>query len=93
MNCHYTEAISIKEIAGVLGLNEIYFSRFFKANMGTTFLEYLNMVRLEKIYVDLLNTNMSIGEIQEKHGFYNEKVFRRMFREVYGCSPREARSR
>lgn len=93
VNCHYTEAISIKEIAGVLGLNEIYFSRFFKANMGTTFLEYLNMVRLEKIYVDLLNTNMSIGEIQEKHGFYNEKVFRRMFREVYGCSPREARSR
>lgn len=93
VNCHYTEAISIKEIAGVLGLNEIYFSRFFKANMGTTFLEYLNMVRLEKIYVDLLNTNMSIGDIQEKHGFYNEKVFRRMFREVYGCSPREARSR
>lgn len=93
VNCHYTEAISIKEIAGVLGLNEIYFSRFFKANMGTTFLEYLNMVRLEKIYVDLLNTNMSIGEIQEKHGFYNEKVFRRMFREVYGCSPWEARSR
>lgn len=93
VNCHYTEAISIKEIAGVLGLNEIYFSRFFKANMGTTFLEYLNMVRLEKIYVDLLNTNMSIGEIQEKHGFYNEKVFRRMFREVYGCSPREVRSR
>lgn len=93
VNCHYTEAISIKEIAGVVGLNEIYFSRFFKANMGTTFLEYLNMVRLEKIYMDLLNTNMSIGEIQEKHGFYNEKVFRRMFREVYGCSPREARSR
>lgn len=90
---HYTEPISIREIAGEVGLNEIYFSRFFKMNMGITFLEYLNMVRLEKIYVDLLNTNKSIKDIQEKHGFYNEKVFRRMFREVYGCSPREARKK
>lgn len=89
---HYTEQISIAEIAGRVGLNEIYFSRFFKANMGMTFLEYLNMVRLEKIYVDLLNTNMPVKDIQTKHGFYNDKVFRRMFREVYGCTPREART-
>lgn len=88
---HYQEPISISEIAGLVGLNEIYFSRFFKNNMGMTFLEYLNMVRLEKIYVDLLNTNMPIKDIQEKHGFYNDKVFRRMFKEVYGCTPREAR--
>ena len=91
VKAHYRENISIAQIASVVGLNEIYFSRFFKQNMGTTFLEYLNMVRLEKIYIDLLNTNMTIGEIQERHGFYNEKVFRRMFREIYGCSPREIR--
>lgn len=93
VKAHYREPITIAEIAGKVGLNEIYFSRFFKENMGITFLEYLNTVRLEKIYVDLLNTNLSIREIQEKHGFYNEKVFRRMFHEVYGCSPREARKR
>lgn len=91
VEAHYQEPISIPEIAGLVGLNEIYFSRFFKNNMGMTFLEYLNMVRLEKIYVDLLNTNIPIKDIQEKHGFYNDKVFRRMFKEVYGCTPREAR--
>lgn len=88
---HYQEPLSIPEIAGEIGLNEIYFSRFFKTNMGMTFLEYLNMIRLEKIYTDLLNTNMPIRDIQEKHGFVNDKVFRRMFKEVYGCTPREAR--
>lgn len=91
VNEHYQEPLSIPEIAGEIGLNEIYFSRFFKTNMGMTFLEYLNMVRLEKIYTDLLNTNMPIKDIQEKHGFVNDKVFRRMFKEVYGCTPREAR--
>lgn len=90
---HYTEPISIAEIAGAVGLNEIYFSRFFKSNMGITFLEYLNTVRLEKIHLDLLNTNLSIREIQERHGFYNDKLFRRMFREIYGCSPREVRKK
>lgn len=88
---NYTKPISIPEIAGVVGLNEIYFSRFFKQNMGVTFLEYLNTIRLEKIYIDLMNTNIPIKDIQEKHGFYNEKVFRRMFREVYGCTPKEVR--
>lgn len=91
VNSHYKESIAIPEIAGKVGLNEIYFSRFFKTNMGMTFLEYLHMVRLEKIYVDLMNTNMPIKDILEKHGFYNEKVFRRMFRDVYGCTPRELR--
>lgn len=86
---HYTEAISISEIADKVGLNEIYFSRFFKKSMGITFLEYLYRVRLEKIYTDLLNTDLNIREICERHGFYNEKVFRRMFRELYGCSPRD----
>ena len=90
---HYTEQISIQKIAGEVGLNEIYFSRFFKKNMGVTFLEYLHMVRLEKIYIDLCNTDLSIKDIQEKHGFYNEKVFRRMFRETYGGSPREIRKK
>ena len=90
---HYTEQISIRDIASEVGLNEIYFSRFFKENMGLTFLEYVNTVRLEKIYVDLLNTNRSIKDIQETHGFYNDKVFRRMFREIYGCAPHEARSK
>lgn len=88
---HYTESISIPQIADALGLNEIYFSRFFKKTMGITFLEYLNMVRLEKIHIDLLNTDLSIQDIRERHGFYNEKVFRRMFRELYGCSPKEVR--
>ena len=90
---NHIEPISIREIAEEIGLNEIYFSRFFKENMGMTFLEYVNTVRLERIYVDLLNTDHSIRELQERHGFYNEKVFRRMFRDRYGCSPREVRKR
>lgn len=90
---HYMYPLSIGQIADELGLNGIYFSRFFKKNMGITFMQYLNEVRMEKIYRDILNTNLSIKSIQERHGFYNDKVFRRLFRELYGCSPGEIRKK
>lgn len=90
---NYARQISIREIAGQAGLNAIYFSRFFKEQTGLTFLEYLNAVRLEKIRADLLNTDRSIKDVCEMHGFYNEKVFRRMFRQICGCSPKEYRKR
>lgn len=43
---HYNEPISIQEIADVACLQPGYFCRFFKSNMGTTFLEYLHLSRL-----------------------------------------------
>lgn len=88
---HYMYPITIQQISSELALNSIYFSRFFKENMGITFLRYLNEVRIGKIHRDILNTNLPIKNIQERHGFYNDKVFRRMFREIYGCSPMEIR--
>ena len=52
-----------------------------------TFLEYVNSIRLSHIHQDLLNTNYSISELLERHGFTNYKLFSKMFRDTYGCSP------
>lgn len=38
---HFMEPISLEEMAHLLGLGKEYFCRFFKRNMGTTFLGYL----------------------------------------------------
>jgi YesN/AraC family two-component response regulator len=88
---HYSEPISLSEIASYLSLNPEYFCRMFKKNMGFTFLEYLSQIRLTHIYDDLRNTSDSITQIQERHGFTNYKVFNRMFKESYGCTPSVAR--
>lgn len=88
---HYAEPISLANIANDFALNPEYFCRYFKKNMGFTFLEYVNMVRLPYIYDDLLHTTSTISQIQEKHGFTNNKVFHRMFKQVYGCTPSEIR--
>ena len=70
-----------------LGLSKDYFCRFFKENMGISFIQYVNQVRVNHIYQDLLHTDNSIQEIMEEHGFYNQKLFYRMFKEIYDCTP------
>ena len=86
---HYKEPISLQDAADMLGLNKEYFCRFFKYNTSMTFLQYVNQVRLNHIYHDLLHTEGSVQEIMERHGMYNTKVFYRMFKETYHCTPRE----
>lgn len=89
---HYREEIALQDAADELGLNREYFCRFFKQNIGVSFIKYVNQVRINHIYQDILHTDDSIQEIAERHGFFNQKLFYRMFKERYDCTPREARS-
>lgn len=88
---HFRESISLQDIAGHLSLGREYFCRFFKKNMGMSFLRYLNEVRISHVYRDLEQTDAPIAEIAEKNGFHNQKLFNRTFREVYGCTPSAVR--
>lgn len=90
---HYAEDISLTEISQVVSLNPDYFTRFFKKYMGMTFLDYVNSVRLEHIDLDLLETDLSIQQLLEIHGFTNYKLFLKMYRSRFGCSPSEMRKR
>lgn len=84
---HHQKKITLQDGADELGLSKDYFCRFFKENMGIPFIQYVNQVRVNHIYQDLLHTDNSIQEIMEEHGFYNQKLFYRMFKEIYDCTP------
>jgi AraC-like DNA-binding protein len=89
---NYREPLSLKEASSLVALNPEYFCRSFKRYTGFTFMEYVNMVRLTHIHKDLLDNDDSITVIQERHGFTNYKVFNRMFKEAYGCTPSKLRA-
>lgn len=88
---HYMENISLEDVAAEQGLSKEYFCRYFKSNMGISFLNYLNQVRMNHVYHNLIQTDETIQEIMEKHGFYNQKLFYKKFKELYGCTPRMLR--
>lgn len=89
---NYQTEITLQAAADELGLNKEYFCRFFKQNTGSSFIHYVNQVRINHIYQDLLHTDDSVQEIMERQGFFNQKLFYRMFKERYDCTPREARN-
>lgn len=88
---NYNRPIPLSEIADVAALQPKYFCRFFKKCLGVTFLEYQNEIRLSYIYNDLINTNHPLSLILDKYGFSNYKLFRRIFRERFQCTPMELR--
>ncbi|GEM_PF-36568 len=92
-NTHYAEAISTADAAALTHLQTEYFCRKFRRLMGQTYLSYLNDVRMTHVYEDLIHTDGHLNVILERHGFTNYKLFRRLFREKFGCTPMELRKR
>lgn len=84
---HFREPVSLSDISDELGLGKEYFCRFFKKNMGLSFLNYLNEVRLAHVYQDLITTDAPITAIMEANGITNQKLFNHSFKELYGCTP------
>lgn len=90
---HYTEHFTVPEIADEIGLHPQYFSTWFRAQFGTSFIDYLTTFRVNHTIPDLLRTEKGILDIALDHGFSNHKMYAAAFRKVYGCSPREYRKR
>lgn len=88
-NCR--ESIGLTDAAEYMGFSREYFCRYFKKNTGYTFMEYLYNIRLNHVYQDLLMTDDPVGEIIERNGVTNLKLFYERFRRKYGCTPGEVR--
>lgn len=89
----YQEPITLTKAAHMASLSTEYFCRIFKKCMGVTFLEYVNLVRINHIHEELLATDDSITVILERNGFTNYKVFSRMFKEQFGMTPSKLRQK
>lgn len=88
---HHAEELTLEDAAGYMGLNKAYFCRLFKRTIGVPFVRYLNMIRVIAVARDLTNTDNTISELMERHGFRNQKLFNQIFREIYGCTPSQKR--
>lgn len=88
---HFREPITLQDASETLGLNREYFCRFFKKHIGISFMQYLNEVRASHVYQSLIHTDTPVAELAEKNGFFNQKQFNKIFRELYCCTPTSVR--
>jgi AraC-like DNA-binding protein len=82
--------ISQAEIAAALGMSSPAFSRFFKAAMGQTFVNFVNILRVNEA-CRLLSGARPITEIAMECGYQNLSNFNRQFLALRGINPTEFR--
>lgn len=91
LKSHYREKIVIAEVAEKYGYNEDYLMKLFKKQTGMTIIEYLYSYRITRVYQELINTKKSVNDIFSENGCSNHRVAMRVFKEIYGCTPKEKR--
>lgn len=89
---HYSEKISISEMAQLAGFSENYFMSLFRQYVGMSCIQYVNHYRIQKAAHALEETTKSVSEIAMIHGFDNISYFNLQFRRTFGMTPREFRS-
>ncbi|HHT74124.1 MAG TPA: response regulator [Firmicutes bacterium] len=88
---HYMENITLEDLGEYLGFNPSYFSTLFKKETGTSFVEYLSRVRMEKAKELLKETDLKIQDICLMVGYNDVRYFRKLFARSTGLSPNEYR--
>ena len=82
---------TLEEVADAVHLHPAYFSSIFKQCNGSSFKEYLNMVRVEESKRLLSNTEYSIIDIAVACGFDDQSYFSKVFKKYTGMSPKQYR--
>ena len=73
---HYKEEeLNLSQVSEAIGLSAVYFCSLFKEETGFTFVEYLNMVRIEQAKELLRNSNMKIYQIALEAGYKQSFLF------------------
>ena len=86
-NCN--RDLSLGEVADKVNLNPSYFSRLFKEETGTQFVEYVRIAKMDLAKELLKNSNKKIYEISEDLGYVNVQYFSTVFKNTIGMTPNE----
>lgn len=89
INNHFTEHITLGDIAKKACMTETYFSTIFKKYNGISPWEYITIKRVEKSIFLIKNTDMTKLKIAEKCGFTSSSNFYKAFFKITGKTPSE----
>ena len=84
---NYQSHISLKVIADKYNMNPVYLGQLFKKNIGESFTNYLNEIRVQEAKKLLINSTLKVKEISERVGYLNLNYFYTVFRQITGSTP------
>lgn len=88
---NFSREISLDTVARALYVNQTYLSFRFRQDMGMTFREYLNSVRIKEAERLLCNTDLTLLTITYACGYQDQSYFTKVFKRYTGMTPRQCR--
>ena len=93
IQAHYREELTVARIAASISVSESECLRCFHATIGTTPIQYLRQLRVQKAAELLAGSDRKISDIGEQCGFREMSYFTKTFRELMGCTPSRYREK
>ncbi|THF76529.1 AraC family transcriptional regulator [Cohnella fermenti] len=87
MESHYSESITIDQLARMAEVSPKYYVSLFKKTYGKTAIDYLTGVRVNRAKQLMLQEDMRLKDIAYRVGYNDEYYFSRMFKKEVGISP------
>lgn len=88
---NYQKDLSLDEISRHMDLSPYYFSKLFKEETGSNFVEYVTNLRIKKAKELLAGDGGSMKEICAAVGYSDPNYFSRIFKKNTGVTPTEYR--
>ena len=90
---NYAQAISLNDVAELLGLSPAYTSSFIKQMSGCNFSQLLRTIRIERAIKMLISSEKNLRQIAGACGFSIEFHLSKIFKQQTGESPSDFRPR
>ena len=84
---HYSERITVKEMAEMVGLHPTYFGSLFYKTMGISFNQYLIQNRIKNAENMLRTGEYKVSSVSEACGFTDSTHFYKQFKLIKGFPP------
>jgi YesN/AraC family two-component response regulator len=91
MHEHYTEKLTLDEVAGHVFISPPYLSKVFAEEMGHNFKHHLNTIRIDRAKDLLTDPGQSLTDIALSLGYGDQSYFTKVFKKHIGVSPRKYR--
>lgn len=93
IQAHYGEELTVAQIAASISVSESECLRCFRSTIGTTPIQYLRQLRVQKAAELLADSDRKVSDIGEQCGFREMSYFTKTFRELKGCPPSRYREK
>ncbi len=91
INDHYTEKITLEDVADEVGLSRFRVAHLIKEVTGKTIIQHIRQLRIQRAIQLLETTDTHYADVAYELGFSDQSYFIKQFREHTGTTPAKYR--